>query len=119
MDEGSDFLEYLEMQGNLEMLTKSQLLDYVRRNGGPISDRQLTTYISEGVVPKSARIGSRSGAYPKIVGDLLAWVARSRRRGLSVEAIKELLPLWRLMKKSVREKTIDVAQLELVARNCV
>src|SRR6266481_5243639 len=33
VNEGSDFMELLELQGNLKMVTKSELLDLVRKRG--------------------------------------------------------------------------------------
>ena len=119
MQEGQDFLEYLELQDNLDMLTKSELLEHVRRTGGPISDRTLTFYVTEGLVPKSARVGSRGGAYPKVVGELVAWIVRSRARGLSVEALKELLPLWKFLQRAVRAEEVSLAEFEYVARQHV
>jgi DNA-binding transcriptional MerR regulator len=117
--DGSDFLEYLELQDNLDLVTKSELLDEVRRRHARVTDRQLTSYITEGLIPRSARIGSRSGAFPKIVIDVLEFVANARERGLSVEAVKELLPLWRLLRRGVRDRRIDLVEMEYVARQHV
>lgn len=117
--EGTEFLEYLELQDNLDMVSKSDLLESVRTRGGRVTDRQLTTYISEGLVPRSARIGSRSGAFPKIVVDLLHWIDNSRQRGLAVEAIKELVPLWKFLMRAVRAKDLNLTEFEYVARQFV
>lgn len=114
--DGSDFLEYLELQDNLDLVTKSELLDEVRQRKARVSDRQLTSYITEGLVPRSARIGTRSGAFPRIVIDLLEFVAAARERGLSVEAVRELLPLWRLLTRGVRDHRLDLTEVEYVAR---
>jgi DNA-binding transcriptional MerR regulator len=119
MDEGGDFMELLELQGNLEMVTKSELLDLVRKYGRHISDRQLTSFMSEGLIPKSARIGSRGGAYPRIVVDLVLFITRFRRRGLSVTAIKELLPTWRYLRRALREHEISLAEFEYIARQTI
>lgn len=117
--EGMDVLELLEMQTETSFLTKSELLDYVRKQGVSISDRQLITYGSEGLIPRSVRIGSRAGAYPTIVGDLLVWIGRMRKQGLSVEAIKELLPAWKFMQRAWKAKELDLAELEYVVRSHV
>ncbi len=117
--EGEEVLEYLELQDSMEMLTKSQLLEHVRNEGGSISDRQLTTYISEGLVPRSIRVGSRTGAFPRIIGDLLVWISIFRKRGLSIEAIKELLPLWRFLQRSFREGSLDLGEFQYRARQFV
>lgn len=116
-----DFLEYLQLAGGDEpqLVTKSELLALVRERGGPISDRQLTFYVSEGLIPKSIRVGSRAGAYPRVVVDLLVWVLRSREQGLSVEAIKELLPVWKLLMRARRDGRLELSELEYVARQQV
>lgn len=115
----ADFVEYLELQDGLDLIAKSELLDIVRRRGGRISDRQLTSYVSNGLIPKSARIGSRSGVYPRIVADLVVWIDRCRRRGLSVEAIYELAPLWRFMRRGLKKREIDFGEFEYLARQFV
>lgn len=119
MDEGTDFLQLLELQGNLEMVTKSELLEQVRARGRSVSDRQLTTYMTEGLIPKSARIGSRGGAYPKIAVDQLEFVIRFRRRGMSVNAIKELLPLWRYLFRARITHEISISEFEFLARQSI
>jgi DNA-binding transcriptional MerR regulator len=118
--DGSDFLEYLELQGSLDMVSKSELLEAVRASGRRVSDRQLISYITEGLMPRSARIGSRSGAFPKITIELLEWISDARDdRGLSVDAVRELLPLWRLLQRGIRDQRIDLAEVQLVARQHV
>ena len=119
MDEGNDFMELLELQGNLEMVSKSELLEKIRSRGQSISDRQLTSYVSEGLIPKSARIGSRGGAYPQITVDLLIFVTHFRHRGLSVNAIRELLPLWRYLRRAIREHEISLREFEYIARQTI
>lgn len=101
------------------MITKSELMQYVRERGGRISDRQLTFYVGEGLMPKSVRVGSRAGAYPRVVQQLLWWIVLERRRGLSVEALKELLPLWRSLMGGVKRKAVDLGEVEYVARQYV
>jgi DNA-binding transcriptional MerR regulator len=119
VDEGNDFMELMEIQGNLDLVTKSELLDEVRRHGARMTDRQLTSLVTEGLVPKSARIGSKGGAYPRIVVDLLTFISRSRSRGLSVQAIRELLPVWRYLRRAVRTREVSLAELEYIARQSV
>lgn len=101
------------------MVTKTELTQYVRDHGEQISDRNITYYSSMGLIPSAVRIGSRGGAYPKIVGELLRWVIRCRGKGLSIEAIKELLPLWELLVRGRRNGCIDIAEMEYVARENV
>jgi DNA-binding transcriptional MerR regulator len=118
--EENDFLEYLQLQGSdPELVTKSELVSAVRQRGYSVGDRQLTFYISEGLVPKSVRVGSRAGAYPKIVIQLLAWILRAKEGGLSVEAIRELLPVWKYLIRARNERRIDLNELEYIARQHV
>lgn len=119
MNEGDDFMELMELQGTLDLVSKSELLDEVRRHGATISDRQLTSLVTEGLVPKSARIGTRGGAYPRIVVHLLTFITRARARGMSVQAVRELLPVWRYLRRAVRDKEVSLAELEYVARQSV
>src|SRR5438552_3947751 len=55
------FLEYLELQKEPDMVTKSDLIEQVRHRGGRISDRLLSYYASEVLIPNAARVGSRRG----------------------------------------------------------
>jgi hypothetical protein len=98
------------------MVTKSELLAKVRKAGVRVSDRQLTTLITEGLVPKSARIGSRSGAFPAIVVDLVVFIARAREIGLEHKAIRELTPIWRFLIEAVAHRNIDLIEFERIAR---
>jgi DNA-binding transcriptional MerR regulator len=116
VEEGQDFMELLELQGNLRMITKSELLERVRLKGYPISERRLTSLVSEGLLPKSARIGSRSGAYPAITEELLRFILKARGRGLSVQAIREVLPVWRFLKAACRDGRLSLLEFEYLAR---
>lgn len=117
--EANGFLEYLQLQDSDDLVTKSELIAEVRAFGNPISDRQLTFYVSEGLVPKSVRVGTRAGVYPRIVTELVSWVLTSRERGVPIEAIKELLPVWKLVIRARREHRLDLGELEYVARQHV
>lgn len=120
MLDDTDFIEYLHLQGGKpELLTKSELVAEVRERGGAISDRQLTFYVSEGLAPKSVRVGSRAGVYPRVVADLLVWVLRCKQRGLSLDSIRELKPVWKYLVRATHEKRIDLAELEYIARQSV
>jgi len=113
------FMEYLQLQDSSELVTKSELIQEVRSLGNSVSDRQLTFYVSEGLLPKSVRAGTRAGVYPKIVTELLSWILTSRDRGIPIEAIKELLPVWKFLVRSRREHRLDLGELEYVARQHV
>jgi DNA-binding transcriptional MerR regulator len=119
MTELRDALEYFDLQGSTEMVTKTELTQYIRDCGEQISDRNITYYSSVGLIPSAVRIGSRGGAYPKIVCELLRWIIRSRGYGLSIEAIKELMPLWELLVRGRRNGCVDLAEMEYVARERV
>lgn len=119
MTDLKDALEYFDLQGSTEMVTKTELIQYIRDCGEQISDRNITYYSSMGLIPSAVRIGSRGGAYPRVVCELLRWVIRSRGYGLSIEAIKELMPLWEMLVRARRNGCIDLTELEYVAREHV
>ncbi len=116
-DEKNDFVEYLQLQGgDPALVTKSELIQRVRERGYSLSDRQLTFYMTEGLVPRSVRVGSRAGAYPEIVVELLTFILWARDGGVPIDSMKELLPVWKMLVGARRSKTLDVAELEYVAR---
>lgn len=114
---GNDFFDFMAMMPEPKVFTKQELLDEVRKNGFMISDRQLTTYVTEGIVPKSVRVGSRQGVFPAAVARLLHWVGMVRDdRGISLESTKELVPAWKFARRARCEGVFDVAAFELVVR---
>jgi hypothetical protein len=54
-----------------------------------------------------------------VVADLVYWIDSARRRGLSLEAIKELVPLWRFLHKAFKAKNVDLAEFEYMARQFI
>jgi DNA-binding transcriptional MerR regulator len=110
------FFEYLELQGNDELVLKSELQAEVRRAGLSLSVRNLTFYISEGLVPQSVRAGSRAGVYPKIVVELMIWILSMRKAGASIDTLRELLPIWKFLIRSRLSHRLDIGELEYVAR---
>jgi DNA-binding transcriptional MerR regulator len=117
--EENGFLEYLELQDGTDLVNKSELLTEVRSAGFKLSDRQLTFYMSEGLIPLSVRAGSRVGVYPAVVVELMHWLLYMRNLGVSIDALRELLPVWKFLKRSLKGKSVDLAELELVARQHV
>lgn len=118
--EENGFLEYLQLQGGRpELVTKSELLTQVRKAGYSLSNRQLTFYMSEGLVPRSVRVGTRAGAYPAIVVHLMTWLLQARDAGTSIEALKELLPVWKFLMRAQQDCVLDIGELEYVARQHV
>lgn len=97
-DADSDaFLDLIRLQGHNQMVTKTELLHTLHERGVPVGSRALATFINERVVPKSARLGSRSGLFPALVVELVAWVHNQRAMSVSYAAIRDLLPVWRYL----------------------
>lgn len=118
--EKNGFLEYLQLQGDEpDLVTKSELLGQIRKSGYSLSDRQLTFYMTEGLIPRSVRVGTRAGAYPKIVVRLARWIVAGRDAGVSLDALKELLPVWKYLMRVQKDGVLDVAELEYLARQHV
>ncbi|MGW4844875.1 MerR family transcriptional regulator [Nocardia brasiliensis] len=118
--EENGFLEYLQLQGGDQLVTKSELITAVRNAGLSLTSRQLTFYATTaGLVPHSVRVGSRAGAYPAIVVDLMTWILRFRRIGVSIEALRELLPVWKCLARARIEGQLDLYDLEIIARQHV
>jgi DNA-binding transcriptional MerR regulator len=118
--EESGFLDYLRLQGSKpDLITKSELVTLVREQGLSIGERQLAFYVSEGIIPKSVRVGSRAGAYPRVVAELLTWVVRSRDHGLPVDVIRELIPVWKLLVEARGAGVLQLGELEYIARQRV
>jgi DNA-binding transcriptional MerR regulator len=118
--EPNSFFEYLELQGGkAELITKSELLSKVRERGYKLSDRQLTFYVSEGLVPRSVRAGSRAGVYPAIVVQLMSWILQMREEGASIESVRELLPIWKFLIAARSNGSLDLGEFEYVARQHV
>lgn len=116
----TDFVEYLEIQGAIDLVPKTDLMQQVRDSGRPISDRTLTYYITKGVIPQTARVGSRQGVFPRVVVRLVMFVLDARERGVPLDSITELIPIWKeLMRARYGDGVVDLAQLELIARNQV
>lgn len=118
--EENGFLEYLQLQGGEpDLVTKSELITRIRQMGYSLSPRQLTFYTTEGLVPRSVRVGTRAGAYPAIIVRLLGWVVAARDAGVSIEALKELLPVWKFLMRAYDSRELDIGELEYVARQHV
>jgi DNA-binding transcriptional MerR regulator len=114
-----DALVLMELQGSTDLVTKTELLDAVRAHGLSISDRTLTYYMTEQIMPKAVRVGTRGGAYPRVVIELLRWVVRAREMGTPVDAVRELVPLWEFLVRSRRVGEILLSELEYLAREWV
>lgn len=104
-------------QGSSEMLTKTELIEAVRAEGGQISDRTLTYYHSKRVVPAAIRIGSRGAAYPSALVEWLLFVIRARELKVSVESLRQLRPLFLKLLDCRRRATFELAAIQEVARD--
>ncbi|MGV9834268.1 helix-turn-helix domain-containing protein [Nocardia niigatensis] len=113
------FLEYLQLQEGDQLVTKSELLTAVRKAGLGVTARQLTFYATEGLLPHSVRVGARAGVYPAIVVDLMKWILRARKIGVSIEALRELLPVWKFLIRARSSGRLDLPEFEYVARQHV
>ncbi|WP_433591340.1 MerR family transcriptional regulator [Nocardia sp. CA-145437] len=118
--EENGFLEYLQLQGSDQLVTKSELIAAVRKAGFSLTSRQLTFYATTAkLIPHSVRVGSRAGAYPLIVVDLAKWILRARKIGVSIEALQELMPVWKCLIRARMAGQLDLCELEFVARQHV
>ncbi|MFD8104648.1 hypothetical protein ACFV24_34430 [Nocardia fluminea] len=116
----NSFLEYLQLQeGDPSLVTKSELIAAVRQAGYRLTARKLAFYTAEGLVPHSVRVGSHSGVYPRVVVDLMKWILRARDAHVSTSALRELMPVWRFLIRVRAAGVLDIAELELVARQHV
>lgn len=111
--------DLVRIQGTQDMVSKRELLDELRGRGADVTERQLAQYVTQGLIPRSMRAGSGTGAYPRIVVDLVLAIHRGQRTGLSIKAIKELIPLWKHLARVRREGRVDLVEFERVARRHV
>lgn len=114
-----DAFGLMELQRSTDLMTKTEVMEATRSLGLSISDRTITYYMSEQILPKAVRVGSRAGAYPKIVVELLSWVLRARERDIAVDSIRELLPVWEFLVRSRNDGEVALSELEYVARERV
>lgn len=112
MDELDQFLELLELDNHL--ISKKDVQERVSERGFAVTERQLTTFITERLLPKSIRV-DRSGQLPVLAVDLVCFILGARKCSLSFGAIRELVPVWLFMQRCVlEEKCLDLNKLERV-----
>lgn len=120
MDTGAELIELLELQASAELVAKSELLHRIRSRGQHISDRTLAFYTAESLVPSPMRVGRRGVVYPALAVAQVEFVVYCRDHlRLSLENTRELLPLWRAVQRGLRDRRVDLAELEFVARTHV
>lgn len=112
----AELSRYFDIQGSPDLVSKAEVRTVLRERGQSITDRNLTYYASLGLIPPAIRIGSRMAAYPEVVVEQLSWVITSRDRGLSIDAIRELLPLWQWLVGGRSQECVDLNEFEVLAR---
>jgi len=117
MDAG--FMELMRLQDSDVMISRPELRDGIRAHGRNLPERTLAYYTDEGLLPKAARFG-RAAAYPGIMVELTLFVVDARERGLSVDAVRQLVTLWKVL-VGERQKLgqLRLATLEDTARTFV
>jgi DNA-binding transcriptional MerR regulator len=119
MSAATQLVELLELQGSTDLITKKELLDDVRSHRCRISERNLAYYTAQGLMASPIRLGQRNVVYPSIAAAQLVFVIRCRDAGLSIESIRELLPVWRYLQSGIRSGHIDLAEFEYIARSTI
>jgi DNA-binding transcriptional MerR regulator len=106
----------LELQGSDRTVTPTTALDGLHERGRRVSKRTLSFWQEQGLLPPALRVGARGGVYPEIVEELIDWIAECRDRGVKVDVIRELLPMWQHLMRAQIDGVVDVAALEHHAR---
>lgn len=106
----------LELQGSDRTITPTSVLDGLRERGRRVSKRTLSFWQEQGLLPPALRVGARGGVYPEITEDLIDWIAECRDRGVKVEVIRELLPMWQHLMRAQISGMVDVGSIEHHAR---
>lgn len=113
------FMELLSLQSSEVLISKAELLDKIRCSGRVLTERTLTYYTEEDLIPKPARFG-RSAAFPAIAAQLVSMVVDAKSRSLSSSSIRELVVLWKiLIRERQHEHSLHLDTLEEVARTQV
>lgn len=111
--------EYFAIQASDETIAKADVVPAVRALGYHVTPRNLDYYVGAGLVPQALRSGSRVGVYPIVIVRLVVWLIRGRQRNLTIEALRELLPLWRFIVQAERGGVVDLGDFERLARKRV
>jgi len=106
----------LDIQGTEDSVTPTEAIERLRGRGRKISRRTVSFWQEQGLIPAAMRVGSRGGVYPAIMVDLIDWISACRDRGVGLETVRELQPLWAYLMQGESKQEIDVADFERVAR---
>lgn len=82
-----------------------------------VSARRVATLINEHLIPQSIRFGSGRGVWPVATIDLARFVLDCQDGGIANPAIRELVPLWAVLHRSLVAGQMDLAEIEAVARS--
>jgi hypothetical protein len=115
----NDIQDLFGIQGNFDVVTRDELFVEANLRGAELSDRQLTTLITEHVFPYSARFGDREGVWPRVAIDLLAFLGLQRRASASMESLRQIVPVWVYIEGCRRRDVIDFDDFEQLALKSV
>jgi DNA-binding transcriptional MerR regulator len=106
----------LELQESDRTVTPTAALEELRARGRKVTKRTLSFWQEQGLLPPALRVGARGGVYPEIVEELIDWIAECRDRGVKVDVIRELLPMWRYLMAAQSTGVVELAAVEHHAR---
>ncbi len=113
-------MQYRELEAITDdptaLVSRADLERLASTNGRVVRSRRIASLVQEGLLPQSMRIGSSRGWWPIAAVDQVAWVLEQQERGISNRAIRELVSLYLVLSRSIVLASIDLAELELVAR---
>ena len=84
----------IDVQDSTDFITPAEAVRVLQASGRSVNRRQMSFWQGQGLVPPADRVGARGGVLPAIAIDLMAWIVDARERGISVNVIRELLPVW-------------------------
>lgn len=110
-------VELMILEGDYHaMVNRQELFDQANARGANITERMLTTFITERVFPRGARLNFGRACWPRICIDLLTYIGVLRQAGASFDTIAELVPLWCYVEKCRKTGSIDLDDFEQVIR---
>lgn len=109
--------QLMEIQGTDHLVSQTEAIGLVRQRGGhSLSPRKVGSWQESQLIPAATRLGSRGGAYPKLIVALLTWISACRQSGFKIEVIRELEPLWAHLTRAQIRLEVDLLELERFAR---
>lgn len=105
-------MDLFKIQGHMRTVDRADLRVYANRRGAHLTDRQITSLITEKVFPASAQFGGKGGVWPEICVELLAFIGVQRRANTSIDALRQLVPLWVYFERCRRADALDLDELQ-------